>query len=156
MNYYQLYYQIKRDKIRKRKKERYWYDEEHREKVKKAARDYQRSRAKDSRADRMMIISTAGVRYLTIGRIARMIRRSIYMVREYHRLGVIPTPTQFNARGWRLYTREQANLLQHTFRRWDRREFECLAQVGAVLHKKWREYDREEDDEESRAAGSNG
>ena len=90
--------------------------------------------------DRRSVVTEDGVRFMSIGRLARLIGRQIDSVRRYERTGVIPEPLYFDTRGWRLYTVSQAMLMRRVFRRFENKEdmeVKTLNDVAALLHVDW-------------------
>jgi hypothetical protein len=122
---------------------KYKMDDEYRDKVITRAReDYAEKRAKQAKADRR-VFKAKGGRLISIGRVAEEINRKVMTVRKYHVMGVIPQPTHFDSRGWRLYTIGQFRLIVSAFDRFDRGILKNLTEVGKELKEKWS--DGEED-----------
>jgi hypothetical protein len=133
------YYQTNKDKISRKRKTRYRKDRSHRDRIRLKAHDYYHQfKKEDHIADRHVMVAEGGRRLYTIGRIATLIRRNIGTVRKYHRLGILPEPSHYDTRGWRLYSREQAVILQLVFRRLDADEIKSLDEVRNEIRSRWR------------------
>jgi hypothetical protein len=136
---YKSWYQENKESLLREKKRRYQTDKEYRRKLRMESHDYYHKYVKKPfLTDRQIVQDENGQKLYTIGRLASMLRRDIDTIRLYHRMAVIPEPSQFDTRGWRLYTPSQASLLQSTFLKFDRRELRNLREVRAEIAKKWR------------------
>lgn len=134
---YKTWYEKNKKRLSAERKKKYREDREHREKTRRRSRRYWREKkAVTVPADRTLIRSPSG-EYFTIGRLARMINRQPSTVRDYHAQGVIPQPDYYDSRGWRLYTRGQAMLVQRVFRRFDDGDLQSLAEVSRILEEEW-------------------
>ncbi len=92
--------------------------------------------------DRRTIVTEDGARFVSIGRVSRMIGRETASIRRYHRMGVIPQPLFFDRRGWRLYSVDQVMLLRRVFRRLENpedQEVRNLMHVRNLLQTEWAE-----------------
>jgi DNA-binding transcriptional MerR regulator len=58
-------------------------------------------------------------------------------VREYHNTGIIPQPTHFDTRGWRLYTPEQVALARDLFAKYDAKKL-TRQQLIEQLQRGWK------------------
>jgi len=112
-----------------------------REKAQRSAlTTYRARRRRMVQVDRRTIVDANGQRFFSVGRIAKLIGRQIETVRYYHRLGIIPDPTYFDSRGWRLYTRGQAILVRRAFVRLadeNDSEVTSLDDVRRILSEEW-------------------
>lgn len=123
---------------RKRRK-KYRTDASYRKTQKDNSTNYYRTRKrKIMPSDRTSIQSVDGKRYFSIGRVARMLGRKVVTIRQYHESDVLPSPTFFDGRGWRLYTKEQVGLMRDTFQKFDKGEIETLAAVSRIIARDWR------------------
>ncbi len=116
---------------------------------------YRTLKRRERPIDRRSVVNQEGARFISIGRLSHLISRDVMSIRRYHRQGVIPEPLFHDARGWRLYSMEQAILLRRVFRRFEDREddgVKNLRDVAALLLASWREGGS--DGEEGRAAES--
>lgn len=125
------------------RREKYASNRPHRDRLKeKALEHYRNSVRRDRPIDRRSVVTEDGIRFMSIGRLARLIGRQIDSVRRYQRMGVIPEPMYFDTRGWRLYTVNQAMLLRRVFQRFENKEdleVRNLNDVAALLHAEWQE-----------------
>lgn len=141
-DYNKKYYKDHKLKLRKEKKARYKEDNSYREGVRDRALKRYYATKSDTTADRTIIVSEKG-RFVTIGKIGLLIKRTPGNIRTLHDKGVIPTPTMWDARGWRLYTRVQAILLYGAFRKLNSEDY-TMADVSIFLKKHWRLKDAKE------------
>jgi hypothetical protein len=129
-------------KENKKRREKYRSDPGFREDAKdKAKQNYLARRKRTTPVDRRTIRSSDGTRYLSIGRIARLINRPIPTIRSYHKSGILPS-TAVDSRNWRLYTTNQAKLLRHAFKALDDpsdSSVKSLADVSALVSSRWEE-----------------
>ncbi len=133
------YYQKHRATISRKRKVRYRRDVSHRDRIRLQAHDYyHRFKKKDTIPDRHVVVVEAGERLYTIGRLSLLIGKGVGTIRQYHRKGVIPDPTHFDTRGWRLYRPDQVALLQMVFRRFAKKELRNLKEVKREIASKWR------------------
>jgi len=132
------WYEDNRERLSVKRKAKYRNDPEYRRKaLERARRYYKLKRKKMVPADRRLVVAPDGSRYLTIGKLSKLINRSIQTIRAYHRQGVIPNVRHTDGRGWRLYTPGQAALLRKVFRAFDEGKLGSLEQVKRVVHKYW-------------------
>ncbi len=135
---YKKWYRENKSKLSRRRKRRYHNDESFREQVKdRANKYYQRRRRKAVPVDRTVIRSRAGEHYISIGKLATFINRKSDTIRQYHRTGVLPSPSFYDTRGWRLYTQKQARLLRRAFMDLDSGRIESLSALTKVVQKQW-------------------
>lgn len=139
------YYKTNSLGILNHRRSRYQKDKTFRDKAKKNSLDRYREATKDSEPIDRMVISG----YFTIGRLAKILNKSVHTIRFYHRkrinkktkkvihYQVIPDVTNVDSRGWRLYTMGQVKLLIRVFKRFDNGELTTLNEVGEVLKKEW-------------------
>lgn len=127
----------------------YRQDPQYRDDKKKEFREhYRRARRNMTPVDRRTVVSGSGRLYLTIGRVARIIRRDANSIRRYHKMGVIPEPRFYDSRGWRLYTPSQADFMRRVFERLDNPEntsVRSLTDVRRLLDRRWVELSRIEE-----------
>jgi hypothetical protein len=135
------YWQKEKDRINKQRREKYRANRAFRkEQIELATKYYHDKVKKPTVVDRRMIVGEDGARFLSIGRVSRLIGRKISSIRRYHYDGIIPEPSFYDSRGWRLYTVHQAQLLQRTFRQYDdpqNTEVTRLVQVAELLKAGW-------------------
>lgn len=132
------WYEENKERLSRERKLKYRSNKEYREKRKAASRDYyDRTKRRLRPVDRFSVSNKRGERFVTIGRVAALINRHVETVRGYHRRGVIPNPTVFDSRGWRLYTQEQLNLMVSAFHRLDGGDLGSLAEVAQALARGW-------------------
>jgi len=124
------YYDKNKMTINQRRRDRYAEDKVYRKKARKAAQDYW-DKNKPPPSDQT-IIQNDGMTLKTIGHAARAAGRSVCTIRQYHQTGVIPEPTYYDHRGWRLYTVAQIKLLARLLK-----GKLTLAEVKKELAKKW-------------------
>lgn len=141
------HYEQNKDEISKKRRERYKTDPVYRQKRQSKALKYYDTRVKRSiPIDRRTILTEDGTRLMSIGRVARLIGRTIDSIRHYHKDGIIPEPLFFDSRGWRLYTPKQAMLLRGAFRRLDDEEdwrVRTLKDVSRLVTAEWGKTDGE-------------
>ena len=136
---YSSWYERNKERLAEERRRKYQKDKEYRTLCKQRAMDYyDRERRVDKPKDRKIVKSGKNI-YYTIGQLAGMIHRDIQTIRAYHRNNVIPVPTVFDSRGWRLYSVKQANMLQRLFAKFDRGDLKSLAEVSELAHDKWNE-----------------
>ena len=118
---YKQWYKENKAELSKKRKRRYRQDKDYRTDCRaKALKYYKTHKRKTSPVDRFRIQNVAGDNYVTIGRVAKAIDRSVHTVRLYHAAGLIPMPLFFDRRGWRLYTMSQLGVLRKTFEMLDK------------------------------------
>jgi len=130
------YYRRNKMRISEARKRRYREDPNYRRKIQRKSRAYKRS--KSLGRPKGIIKSTKGT-FFTIGRLSSIIKRKVKTIRAYHRNGVLPNPTHFDTRGWRLYTRHQVRLLVCAFESLDRGELDGLKDIRALVESEWEE-----------------
>ena len=109
---YKTYYENNKEEILKKRREKYKKDSSFRKRQRiRTANIYAKKKKRHKPVDKQNIKG-----YLSIGKVARLTGRSISQLRHYHKKGWIPEPTAFDSRGWRLYTKNQVNLLIHAFK----------------------------------------
>ena len=122
------------------RRERYHADSAYRKRVRQQSNNYYHEKVKrDVPLDRT-IIKEGDKKYFSIGKIAPLINRKVQTVRAYHRRGIIPTPSFFDKRGWRLWDRDQALLLKKVFKKFDDPSdvtVRTLRDVRKMLHTEW-------------------
>ncbi len=143
------WYRTNKERLSKQRKRRYATDSRYREKAKADAKDRYHATKSDRVVDRKTL--TDGKRfYVTIGKVAELIHRKVQTVRDYHAMKVIPDPTFYDSRGWRLYTHDQVKIIVSVFKAFDRKEIKSLSDVGVILYDRW---EKELIDEERRKSG---
>ena len=139
------WYEKNKEEFNRKRRLRYHTDPKYREdRLQEVKRGYRRNQATNIGRDRR-VLHANGRRFLSIGRLAEVLNRSVQTVREYHYNGVIPDATHVDARGWRLYTTYQVQLLRDVFRRFDDGDLTSLAEVARVLEEAWNGERSEED-----------
>lgn len=134
---YKKWYSRRRAHVLRMKRDRYRNDPDYREKVRKQARSYWRkNRMVSEPADRTIVKSQVGI-FFSIGRIANLTKLSQSTIRKYHKSGVLPETTHIDTRGWRLYTRDQADLLRVAFRMLAEKELESLSTLSEYVARRW-------------------
>ena len=93
---------------------------------------YMNNRKRHQPLDRQVIVS-GGVEYITIGKLSELLGRSVQTIHGYHRSGVLPSPVAFHVRGWRLYTKEQAETIAQTFRLFDLGQIKSLQELAGEV-----------------------
>lgn len=116
-NYADWYKKHRAERNRKRR-ERYQANPRVRRLVKEA-NDRWYSKVRPDRSHDRRVIKARGEQYFSIQVFSQKIKREQQTVREYHRSGILPQPTHFDTRGWRLYTKEQVLLAQNLFLQYD-------------------------------------
>lgn len=131
------WYAKNKDKHNRRRRLRYKTDADYRDRIISRSReDYAAKSVLKTKKDRRVFEAAHG-KLASIGRLANAIHRKVLTVRKYHTMGVIPQPSHFDSRGWRLYTVEQFRLIVATFDRFDRGILASLEKVGEELKQKW-------------------
>lgn len=129
-----------------KRRERYHRDKTYRKKLKKNFRRYYRDNLqKDVAVDRRTIVDGQGRKFLSIGKVAELINRKPETLRKYHNESFLPTPKFYDTRGWRLYTKSQAELLMTAFKMFDSGKLKSLTEVGIYVRKGWSDAKDEED-----------
>ena len=128
---FKSYYEKNKEKILAERRERYATDKKYREEAKRRSREYEERTHVSS--DPTIIHDKEGREYYTISHVSKAIGKDVTTVRQYHVDGVIPLPTAFNTRGWRLYTFKQLRLLKIMFDRHEDNET-----IKKELKKRWR------------------
>lgn len=146
------YYRENKARIAKQRKSRYENDPDYRRGIK--SRAILRKRANRSEPTEKGVIITSQGTFITIGRLAKFIGREIRTIRTYHRTGILPTPTHFDTRGWRLYTTNQAILIKAAFESLDRGELAGLKDIFGLVNKEWEEEDGQKSDKTRKKTAS--
>jgi len=130
---YREWYEKNSKELSEKRKKRYIADAKYREERKKLASAYYVANKKRPQPlDRKMIVS-GGVEYVTIGKLAERINRSVQTIHGYHRKGVLPDPEAFDIRGWRLYTKEQTEAIEQAFIMFDQGSLASLKEVSMEI-----------------------
>jgi hypothetical protein len=128
------------------RRERYHRDTPYRKKLKKNFRRYYRNHLqKDVAVDRREIVDGQGRKFLSIGKVADLINRKPETLRKYHNDSFLPTPKFYDTRGWRLYSKPQAELLMTAFKLFDNGKLKSLTEVGIYVRKGWNDGEDQED-----------
>lgn len=144
---YKDWYEKNKVRLSEKRKKDYKEKPAVRKAARKRASNYYKSHKKVmDPVDRMVVKTADGYKFFSIGKVARAINRKLDTVRRYHAKGVIPEPKYYDSRGWRLYTREQALLLQKAFKNLDTEKFKSLGEVSEYLTERWEETNGEESD----------
>lgn len=124
-----------------KRREKYRTDPQTRQRARSSAlRRYRTTQRRETQIDRRTVVTEDGTRYISIGRMSRLIGRTVMSIRRYHRMGIIPDPLYCDARGWRLYTITQAALLRRVFRRFEDRNdlgVKNLRDVARLVGAEW-------------------
>jgi len=155
-NYNRDYYEKNKDRIAKRKANRYKFDMDYRKQV-LARRAEQRKREKEERAEaeanavprthrpgkRMRITLPDGDKVVTemlsIGKMAHRLRISTQTLRKWERLGVMPQAIYSSKGGHRLYTVDQAQALKEVYEEFKRKysRWELTDEFIDAVHTAW-------------------
>ena len=137
--YQKDYYRKHRDKIRANRKHRYaTNDRAYREGALQRARErYEQFKKERPETSRYEIVDANGQVFSTIGQLSTVINRSLSTIRKYHQRGIIPTPTQYDTRGWRLYTATEVALLKQAFTDFDAGLIPNLKTLARQIKKGW-------------------
>lgn len=132
------YYRKNRAKIATKRRSRYRTDPNYRRTIRlRSHLIYHKKRQGVPPKDRQVMLAE-GERLITIGKLAQLIGRDITVIRKYHRDGIIPDPTHFDSRGWRLYTRAEVSVIQLVFRMKDQKSIKGgLKTVKEEIAKRW-------------------
>ncbi len=130
------YAENKEDLLRKRR-ERYRKDKAYKAKQRAHARAYYDRVERVTEPKDRRIIKSGRTMFLTIGQLSESMNRDIQTIRAYHRNRVLPEPTAFDGRGWRLYTKRQVALITKVFKRFDEGKLKSLAEVAEIIFDKW-------------------
>lgn len=134
---YKEWYKENKEALSKKRKKKYKKCREYKAECKARSLIYYRThKRKTVPVDRFKVQTVAGDNYVTIGRVARTISRSVQTVRLYHTEGLIPLPLYFDKRGWRLYAKSQLGVLKLAFEAWDKKEI-TKKDVAEILSKNW-------------------
>lgn len=131
------YYAANKKKISDKRKKKYRKDPKYRSTVLQKSKDYYNEKLKRPYLADRRIFQTEEGQYISIGRLATLINKDVNTIRRYHRAGIIPQPTRVDSRGWRLYGRSEATLLQTAFRAKQRGELANLREVQAYIRQHW-------------------
>jgi DNA-binding transcriptional MerR regulator len=140
---YKTWWKKEKEKRNAERRAKYRSDPRYRETQKRRFREhYQETRQNIQPVDRRTVVSGSGRLFVTIGRVGRLIGRQPNSIRRYHKQGVIPEPRFYDARGWRLYTPSQTELLRNVFARFDNpndQTVRSLADIRRMLEAGWQE-----------------
>lgn len=133
------WYERNRKELNRKRRLRYHTDPEYRDKqITRAREDYEEKSTNRVKSDRR-VFKSKGAKLISIGRLADALGRKVMTVRKYHTMGVIPQPTHFDSRGWRLYTADQYRAIIAAFDRFDRGIIPSLSKVKEELEESWTE-----------------
>lgn len=135
------YYHDNKDVLLRRRRMRYQADSAYRLRRQEDALSYYNRKKKRAVPVPRRIVRRGDKIYHTIGKLAELIRRDEDTIRRYHRVGILPKPSVKHARGWRLYTENQTELLERLFTRLDQGDGVTLKMLSAAAFKKWRTYE---------------
>lgn len=137
--YFKEYWEKNRAARNEARKLKYAEDKDHREKVQRQARESWRRTnfAGGNVPDQTLVIGKDGREYSTVGRVARLVKRVPYTIRDYIRQGVIPQPLYFSERGAKLFSEDQARALEEVFESYDLGGLKNLAEVQEELKRRW-------------------
>ena len=129
--YYKLYYEVHRDAILERKRERYHSDAEYRQKIKNNfKRRYDKHLRSHSKEVGYTIKKVNGVQLFSIKYVAEMTGLSAKDFTKLETAGVVPKSLYTDNRGWRFYTERQIKRLASVL---------LKLQVGSILEAEARE-----------------
>lgn len=135
---YKEWYTDNKVELSKKRKAKYKTSQKYRTVCKDRSLLYYRTRKRKTMpVDRFRVQTAVGDNYVTIGRVAKSINRSVQTVRLYHVEELIPQPLFFDKRGWRMYTKSQLGILKLAFEAWDKKEITKKA-VAVTLAKNWK------------------
>jgi hypothetical protein len=149
---YDRWYRDNRSSLSRGRRLRYHTDEAYRKQcVKRASAAYRKRKRSGliERTDCKVIRRNDGTRYFTIGKLSKAINKKIYTIRDYHRKGILPEPSFYDSRGWRLYSEHQVLLLKRVFRLFDEIKKDkskrlSLAQLSEYVKERWNDGEDEE------------
>ena len=124
------------------RRERYRKDPTYRKGARKQSKEYYHKHVKRYVPLDRTIIKDGDKKFFSIGKLSLLINRKVQTIRAYHRRGIIPTPSHFDRRGWRLWNRDQALLLRRVFKIFDNKNdasVRTLRDVRKMLHAEWEE-----------------
>ena len=124
------------------RRERYQKDPTYRRRARQQSREYYHKHVKRYVPLDRTIIKDGDEKYFSIGKLSLLINRKVQTIRAYHRRGIIPVPSAFDKRGWRLYQREQVLLLRKVFKMFDNKSdarVRTLRDVKKMLRREWKE-----------------
>lgn len=136
------YYEKNKERINRRRRERYKNNEEVRDTIQERNKNYYKKvSSRRPKQDRRVIVSK-GNSYFSMGVLAKKINREPQTVREYHRNGLFPEPSFNDTRGWRLYTQNQVIMLERLFKQYDAKEI-TKKQLKRAVKEGWNDEDRD-------------
>lgn len=132
------YYRKNKKRITQHRKNRYATDADYRKQIKDRALIHkQRNRTVSPKG---VIKSRKGF-FITIGKLSEVIGKDRQTIRMYHRTGILPTPTHFDTRGWRLYTVHQVLLIKKAFEQLSCGELAGLKDIFGLVEGEWEKED---------------
>jgi len=135
---YKDWYAENKATLLKKRKIRYRQDRAYRESVKRQANERYKILKKERRpVDRLSIRDDGGVHFITIGKLAQMIGRKPQTLRVYHINKIFPACSNYDSRGWRLYSPQQAITIRRAFSKFDAGELSSLEEVKSEIIKNW-------------------
>jgi hypothetical protein len=143
------HYEKNKDEINAKRRRKYHDDPEYYKRVRSNAKEsYNRTIKRMQPIDRQTIVDGTGEKYWSIGRVSRLIGRTIITIRRHHVDGVIPLPIYYDSRGWRLYSTRQVSLLRKVFHKLDDEKdltVQSLSDVSKFLATCWEDKDGEDE-----------
>lgn len=136
-NYQKQYYKDNKDLISELRKIRYHTDPKYREKIKRRSRArYRRSLKSPDKKLGYTIKVIDSATLFSIKYVLGVIRKSRDFLDDWERSGHIPKSTYVDSRGWRLYSKQQIDLLDIAIGMYDKKEWN-KEQVRIFLTDKW-------------------
>ena len=131
------YYERNRKRLLKLKRERYAKDPAYRRAVKRRSQKrYRLLRKLNPPEERGVVRGERGEKYVTIGKLSKVVGRSITAIRSYHIRGVIPSPKYFTEQGWRLYSEKEVKVFGSAFAALDQGRLRNLKEVAKYIRRK--------------------
>lgn len=141
-NFQRWYYENGgKEKLSRKRRERYRKDPEFRERVKRCSsnryKKMQENRTHKPYENATVIQGSDGRKYFSIGHLAKHVPRQLSTVRSYIKSGVIPECNRYDPRGWRLYSFHEIQLIKKALESFDKGEFGSLQEMGRFLSERW-------------------
>lgn len=129
------WYSENREILAKKRKLKYRINKDFRQNMKDRSKNYYDRKLKKDHPRTIMILK--GKKYLTIGGLAKIIRRNEQTIREYHKDGILPETGRGNDRGWRIYSIPRARVIKKAFDMFGKEDLKNLKEVGEYIHERW-------------------
>jgi len=129
------WYNDNKEELSKRRRTKYMLDQKYREDMKSRQKERYNAKLKKDYPRTVMILD--GKKFLTIGGLAQVIRRSEQTIREYHKDNIIPETARGNNRGWRIYSLERSRIVKKAFELFGEGKLESLKEVKKYIHERW-------------------